>query len=221
MYLSTQQLEQRGWTKTLIKKFLGEPDDVEHFKKYGCRYFYLISRVEAVERTDEFRNLLAAAAARRASGKLSAETRKRNYLRYLRYEMPVRVKAYLPEKVLLDAIDSYNRRRQDRAWRRYERGVDDEFDIETRPAGTDSDKAFLDRITVNYIRHHLTRYENMLASLHGKTAQEEAAKIIQTRIFEAVIEAYPAYRQECERQMIERGILAPYDPVSKQMLLFA
>lgn len=220
MYHSTQKLEKRGWTKGLIKKYLPEPDSVEHFKKYGCKYFYLISRVERIEQTEDFQNEFSKAQARRASGKLAAENRKKKYLHYLRYEMPVRVKVYPAEKVLLKAIDSYNDRQRDRAWRAYERGQYDGVDFERRSAGTNSDPAFLERITVNFIRHHLTRYDNMLASLHGKTAQEEASKIIQTRIFEAIIDAYSLYRDECERQMIGRGILLPYDRETKQMVLF-
>lgn len=221
MYLSTQELEKRGWTKGLIKKFLPEPDDVEHFKRYGCRYFYSIKKVEETERSDKFRALQEKALKKRTAGKLSAEKRRNEYLRFLSFKMLVRVRV-LDEETLLDrAISAYNSHRRMRDWQRFERGQIDDYELENRrDAGTDSDPAFLERITVNYIRHRLTRYDALLESLPGQQAQEEAARIIQTRVFEAIIAEYPAHRDECERQMIERGLLKPFDRQTRQPVLF-
>jgi hypothetical protein len=221
MFLSIRELEKRGWTKGQIKKYLPEPDGIEYFKKYGCRHLYSLCRIERIELTDEFKKLQQTALKKREREAANDDRRRKEYLDYLRYRMPVSVKVLSDEEVLLRAIASYNANRRHRKWKVFERGLISEYEPESRrDAGTDSDPEFLKRITVNYIRHNLTTYDALLAGLSGCPAQEEAARIIQKRVFAAIIDNYPALRDECERQMIGRGLLAPCDADTRQMLLF-
>lgn len=56
-YLTTAELLQRDWTKTLILRFLPEPDGraaVAHWANYQGTNTYLASRVWAIEQSDEF-----------------------------------------------------------------------------------------------------------------------------------------------------------------------
>jgi hypothetical protein len=56
-HLSTQQLLARDWTRTLIARFLPEPDGsepVNHWANFGSTSTYLASRVFAIEKTEEF-----------------------------------------------------------------------------------------------------------------------------------------------------------------------
>jgi hypothetical protein len=216
MYFSTQELEARGWTKSLIKKFLPKPDSIKNFR-YGCQYFYGHLHVGEIEALDEFKQLQQKALRRRESGIAAAEKRKLEYLDYLKNKMPVRVQPVELDKLLLDAIESYNAHRA----RRWERRNWDE-DFYSPPATKDSDESFLQRITVNYIRHNLTRYDALLSSQKGKMAKQDAIEIVQRRVFEAIIGTYPEYRDECERQMIDKGLMKKFIAEENgQLRLFA
>lgn len=215
MYFSTQELEARGWTKSLIKKFLPEPHDIKYFK-YGCQYFYDHLTVGKIEETEEFKTLQQIALRRRASGIAATEKRKQDYLDYLKNKMPVRVRRVEPDQLLIDAIDSYNSHRLAR-WER--RNFHEDYYSE--PATKHSCEAFLERITVNYIRHNLTSYDALLSRQKGKLAKQEAIEIVQERVFRAIRDVYPEYREEIERQMIERGFMQVFSADEKgQLCLF-
>lgn len=220
MYYSTQQLEARGWTKSLIKKFLPKPDHVQNFR-YGCAFFYGQLHVVEIESSDEFKQLQTSALKRREAGIKATEKRRREYLDYLENQMPVRVTVLEMDELIREACDSYNDHQRDKAWRAYERGYGD--DHQTFEADQNSDQAFLERITVNYIRHNLTRYDNLLRSTHGKLAKEKAIEIIMRRVFVAIADNYPQYREECKRQSADRGIEFPESvnfELGEQILLF-
>lgn len=210
MYLSTQDLEARGWTKGLIKRFMPEPSDIEYFRN-GCRYFYGINRVREIEATEEFIQLQQKALRRREAGIASAEKRKAEYLDYLKNRMPVRVKTIPLDEVIDDAICSYN---VHKAWK--SQYVDDFY----QPASRRSGRGFLERITVNYIRHHLTSYDNLLAAQYGKLGKKEALEIIQIRVFQAIADAYPDLRNECDQQLVRRGLKTSLPPKGCQLSLF-
>lgn len=220
MFYSTQQLEERGWTQSLIKKFLPKPDQVKNFR-YGCAYFYGQIHVGEIEATEEFRVLQQKALKRRKTGIEAAEKRRREYLDYLENRMPVRVREVPEEELIKRACNSYNNIQRDRRWRAYERGYADDYEIfEASPS---DDSRFLERITVNYIRHRLTQYDDLLENTHGKLAKQEAIKIIQRRVFVAIADTYPHYREECKRQCVARGIEFPESvnkEFSEQMNLF-
>ena len=57
---STSDLVKAGWTRPLIGKLLGEPDEKEDFKRgmfRGVRHFYLESRVQESLKSPEWVNL--------------------------------------------------------------------------------------------------------------------------------------------------------------------
>jgi hypothetical protein len=80
LYYSKNTLKWMGWTERMIKDFLGEPDvtyapscavfvDPRLFTK---RYFYLVSRVEEIEKTKAFKERKQAIALRRERRKANA-----------------------------------------------------------------------------------------------------------------------------------------------------
>jgi hypothetical protein len=74
LYLDATQLYERGWTETLIKRFLVNPDrllPVDHWRNYQGKRCYFLGRVEEAEGSDEFAFAFATSAGRR---KLSNET---------------------------------------------------------------------------------------------------------------------------------------------------
>ena len=73
MYFSTQELEARGWTKGLIKRFFPEPHLVRRNPLFGVTHFYRINSVAISVDTEEFRLLQGKLLRRRKTAIESAE----------------------------------------------------------------------------------------------------------------------------------------------------
>jgi hypothetical protein len=57
LYLDIQDLYSRGWTESLVKKFLGKPDrweSVDHFRNFTGKRTYFLGRIQAAEASEEF-----------------------------------------------------------------------------------------------------------------------------------------------------------------------
>jgi hypothetical protein len=71
LYLDVQDLQARGWTESLIRRFLGEPDrwePVDHFRNYTGKRTYFLERIEEAEASDEFTHAYHATLRRRKIG---------------------------------------------------------------------------------------------------------------------------------------------------------
>ncbi|MBV9689891.1 MAG: hypothetical protein JO202_09290 [Ktedonobacteraceae bacterium] len=195
--LTLTDLKARGWTDALVKQFLGEPDATKpnpHYRKAAPMRLYALARVEQAESQEEWQQAKARASRRsEASKKVSA--RKAAELVEQASQMRITVDRLPTETVIEQAIASYNAYNWEIAWRHGEA---------FEPATESSDPTFLDRITVNYIRHHLTSYDTHLEQLVGQIGVRQAGKVIRRRIYDAIAKAYPEYAQECERQMQAR-----------------
>lgn len=198
MYLNKTQLIERGWSPKLIKSFLGKPDDVHRLGYYCYEHLYFLPRVERIERGEEFISAQEKYIERRERGKDLAKRKAAERIEMAK-TMPIRVVRLSPDEVLTDAIDYYNRRQRRRDW-------DDDNWHEFSPADTDSGQGFLERITVNYIRHNLTSYDSKLIAQKGKIGGGDAIPIIIRRVFEEIAIAYPHLSDECDCQMINRGL---------------
>src|SRR5262245_52612751 len=58
-------------------------------------------------------------------------------------------------------------------------------------ASIHSDPKFLERITLNFIRHQLTRYAGLLAAIQGKIGKAEAYQLLKARVIEEIHRTYP------------------------------
>ena len=97
------------------------------------------------------------------------------------------------QEVVVDAaIRAYNRFHEDLY---YDRGH------EYEPASRDSSPEFLQRITVNHLRHNLSNYEARLDALFGRVGKQEAYRILNAKIYERIAAEYPMLKEECERQL--------------------
>jgi len=133
----------------------------------------------------------------------SQRNSKRRWLVQQARETPIVVRKIADHAELMRlAIASYNDYQAEREMRAWERGQE-WYDI-GEPASERSDPAFLKRITVNYIRHHLTTYDRHLESVAGKVGVREAVAVIRDRVYGAVADTYPQYRAECNRQLARR-----------------
>lgn len=66
---------------------------------------------------------------------------------------------------------------------------------------------FIDRISVNYIRHELTSYDKYLEIASFCAGVTSALRLLRQRIYIEIVHAYPIYVFECERQLAKRGLL--------------
>ncbi|MFF4781592.1 hypothetical protein ACFY3E_09880 [Streptomyces griseorubiginosus] len=82
-HLSAAGLRARGWTAGMIRRLLGEPDlrrANPYFRTAPPTRLYSVERVEAVERSEEFR-AVAAVAVRRSGALREAALRRRRAVR--------------------------------------------------------------------------------------------------------------------------------------------
>jgi hypothetical protein len=180
-------LERAGWTATLVSRLLGEPD--QRKKVHGITNplsLYAVTRIEQAEATADFAQSQEGIAKRKIAAAKAVSTKTANLMAAIE-AMPVEVKQLRFVDVKRLAIDSYNMR---------SRG--DSF------ATNVDDPAFLDRITVNFIRHELSKYDTALWEVAGKTGVAHAVVKIRRRVYSAIAQAYPALSAECERQIEAR-----------------
>ncbi|MDD2741263.1 MAG: hypothetical protein PHV02_03260 [Rhodocyclaceae bacterium] len=184
----TAILERTGWTKTLLLKLLGEPDlrkKIHGRTQLACLYREV--RVLEAEGSAAFAAAQDGIQKRKAAGKKAVET-KIEKLMLAVAEMRVTVQHVGIDKVRRDAIRSYN----DWHW------------DSCMPASLKSEPEFLDRITVNYIRHELTDYDYALEEVAGKVGVQIAIDTIRDKIYASIANAYPVLAQECKKQLDAR-----------------
>lgn len=175
----------RGWTELLIRRFLKAPDlivDNPHYKSASPMRLYLIEKIEAIEATPEFKIMMESANGRKKKANQAVDTKRNKILAYvsnLKIDVPEMPEDELRKK----AVKSYNDFKEQRAMER------DDFEFE--PATVDADDAFLNRISLNYLRHRCTRYEKELNQIFGKVGVDDAYVILKEKINNSILEKYP------------------------------
>lgn len=191
LFWNQKEVHERGWSQKMIDMLLDECDETAqnpYYRSAPPQRLFLRQRVEAVERTPEFAAAQRAFEARSCSSRKAADNlRAALSAQVSKLEIKVRV---LSQEALLDAaIESYNDWNCERGSR----------------ASRDDDRAFLERICVNSIRHELTRYDAALRSTRRKVGRSEANAEIRERVLDAIADAYPHLADECRRQIDGRS----------------
>jgi len=144
---------------------------------------YKLSRIEEIENGEEYKEYLEKIKNRREGAKKANTTKLNKLLEYVE-----NIKITLPkiskEKLVKNACKNYN---------------DWNYDKEEK-ATKDSDRLFLDRICVNYLRHQLTEYEEELDNIFGKVGTYMGYEMIRDKVFSKIAKNYPWLKEECERQ---------------------
>lgn len=188
--LCAQYVKDRvGWTDTLIRNFLGEPDELKTNPFYRCASpmrLYFLSRVESIEATCEWQEAAQKAIKRQRIAKTIVVRKKKELVDELK---PLRIKVpkMSRSKLVECACDSYNSFRENRV----------DYDSCASP---NSDKNFLDRLCVNYLRHNLSSYETELGNIFGRVGKAIGYKMINKKIYWAISRAYPELAKECRDQ---------------------
>ncbi|MBL8093176.1 MAG: hypothetical protein JNL73_03330 [Anaerolineales bacterium] len=76
--------------------------------------------------------------------------------------------------------------------------------MDFEPVTVTSGAAFLDRITVNSVRHQLTAYDRRLEEVAGRSGVGRTIATLRQRVYAAIAEAYPHPNQGCTCQLAER-----------------
>jgi hypothetical protein len=192
-------LKERGWTATLVQRFLGAPERTApnpHYRSGPPMRLYLLTRVEAAEADEAFKEARAGSRRRGDAARRVAD-RKRADLIARAEAMPVRVRQLGDDELLRQAIRHYNRRQEEWMESRWEHP-------DRQPARPDSDPLFLRRIKVNFIRHQMTSYDRALDSMAARVGVREASAVIRRKVYEAICSAYPGLAGECRRQYLDR-----------------
>jgi hypothetical protein len=133
-----------------------------------------IARVRRMKATSEAAG--AKGAVRRAAAEAAVDT-KRQKLFDLVDSVEITVGVIDPGVLRGNAIEHYNARQR--------------FLDRDRIAEGDSSPEFLDRITMNYIRHELTTYDEHWPALIARVGREEAYQALRDRVARAIADAYP------------------------------
>ena len=180
-------LTRSGWSKSLLVKLLGEPDVRK--KQYGrtnLMCLYDLDRVQSAESAVVFLAAQESLAKRKLSATKAVETKVKRLMDAVSC-MAINVeRVKCVESFAIDAYNEYN---------------EDNFN----PASHKSNRAFLDRICVNFIRHELTEYDFSLETVAGETGITQAVDAIREKVYAAIAACYPVFKSECERQKKSRS----------------
>lgn len=188
-FLTKGQVKRRGWTEKMVAAVLGEPDALQPnpwtTTARPLIHLYLLDRVEAAEQTDSWRELQQSYTTPMAPAEDATEHQARARGRTIAHFEAVPIDVHVVNHVVDRAIESHNRHPH------------------RPPVRADSDSGFLDRITVNLIRHELTPYDEYVGSTIGTIGGAEAREILKSRVLNEIARAYPEYAHECANQLRE------------------
>lgn len=195
--ITASGMKERGWTDKLISDYY----PIHYATKKNPIYasaspmkLYSITEVERIESLPEFKvkldKLKEGKQKRQAAASRAVETKTKSTLEIVK-NTEIEVIKIKNKYLLRDAIDAYNDFNCERG--RFE-----------NTASKNSDKEFLDRIMVNYVRHNLTEYDYALYQLVAKTGKGRAYLLLNEKIYSTIAEIYPHLKHECDRQLQEK-----------------
>ena len=198
-YFNKTELKGRGWTDSLIKRFMASPDKTfpnPLYKNGAPMCFYDESRTKEVEDSIEFKDAMEASNKRKKSAKQAVETKKDKVIEWVN-GLTIEIPDYDKETLIKEACEHFNARKKYQKerydeWALYHyEDVNEDYEPDFSLASPKSEDSFLARITTNYLRHCITDYEDELERLFGKTGKDEGHDFLQARINAAIHEKYP------------------------------
>ena len=183
---SKPALKERGWTDSLIKKFLPTHDGERLNPHYRCAppmKLYRIERVKKIENSKEFVEMIEKSKKRKETARQAVDNKISNIMEYAQ-NIDIVIPIIPDNELKYRACADYN------DFKEYQSAIRGE-PLEYSPAGPYSDDVFLARICTNYLRHNCTDYETHLEKLFGRTGVHLAHDIIKKRINDKISEQYP------------------------------
>lgn len=180
-YISLSSLKDRGWTESIIKRYALQHDKEAvnpYYRSAAPIKLYELHKIEAIEATDDFKELRSITLKRKEAAKKAAETKlqaMKDYVHSIEIQMPKMSR----EQVFRKAVAHYND-----LWEC--RGCDDKYISDYRVL----DNETLERITANMIRHSMTDYEDVLGRSFGKVGIDYAHDYLRAKINQMVHDTY-------------------------------
>jgi hypothetical protein len=187
-YISKAGLKKRGWTDRAIDIYLSQSDKVvknQRYAKAPPMQLYLTSRVVDAENSIEYRRYINKHETNRVGAQKGVATKKERLLKEVQ-SWTIILKPERAHTITQSAISEYNNYHPD------------------EPASHNHSISFLNRITVNYLRHRLTNYDEKLNALFGKVGKDEAYQLLNQMIYKKIGEQYPELATECKRQLTQK-----------------
>lgn len=175
----------------MIAAFAPEPDIIKVnpvFKKAAPMKLYAPDRIHTIEQSEAFITAFETAKGRKVAASKAVQTKKKRLI-----DIIDSVQIHIEEdtNLLNHAISDYNSYRAQTA------------DGIFKQASKRSNPLFLERICVNYARHNLTRYDELIGHLYKKVGKQEAYRLLKRRTLAAIALQYPDLADECRRQALE------------------
>jgi hypothetical protein len=197
--ITLAQLRKRGWTESLVERFLPECQATmsnPHYKTGPRIKLYAVTRVEAIEARVEFQAVAERAKPRREASKRAAVTRKSRLT-----ELIERIAIAVPRFEWQTLIDKARKQYHVHA---------------TRPASLAAPEAErrperLERLAVDYLRHVIMLNHKYVADRRGRLGVRLARTEFMRKVYDAIAEAYPTLKHECDRQRRELDMRAQWD----------
>ena len=190
-YITKSEVKKRGWTDTVIDKWLVVDHEETNpmYKRAAPMKLYLLEDVEKFEQTDEFKEWFKKKQRRASSYEKAVETKREKTFNFcldiIRQITPP--KRLSIERIKYKAIESYNR------WH--------ELDVYDYNYVTDknADKSFLNRICTNYIRHNMMSFydEDTFAS-KGMTGTRASYFTYKKAVMRIIFGIYPEFEYDWE-----------------------
>ena len=187
MMTVTELKGRHGWTDAAVKRFLGDADETRPNPRYrsgSAMRLYSTIRIEAAEQADGWSEWVAKYESRSEKARRVVAEKTERLMEELTGEpVPTYWAGWTFRQVRYAAIESYNERARGDQW-----------------ATADAGREFLDRITVNFLRHRGTDYESTLAAAAGRVGVRELYGHVRNRVLDAIAADFPRLARECEAQ---------------------
>jgi hypothetical protein len=190
-FVTFSTLKGRGWNEALAASLLGEPDrrvPNPHYRSGPPMKLYALSRVETAEASEAFRQAQAGRSGRVASARRAVQTKRERMLAWAQ-ALQVSVPVIAWDRLVERSIKHYNHFH---------------FESEKFASLGTSSPEFLERLTVNYLRHECSRYDELLEQAFGQVGTGDARRIIRQKVYGVIAATYPHLADECERQTQRR-----------------
>jgi len=182
-------IKDRGWTDTMVKKLLPEPRLQTNpvYKTAPPMKLWKAELIEAVEQTDEFKELFAKAEKRRASSDKAFDTKYDDLMKIVEKK----IKNIKIRKIDDSDLIEYALNMKDEEFRRR--------NIDYAGLSREDIDEHIDRWVVNVIRHELSNYDRELETMKGKVGISDAYYKYRNAVLDEIAKIYPKYAEECER----------------------
>ncbi|TWI91297.1 hypothetical protein [Chitinophaga japonensis] len=196
-YYVQNELKEIGFTKSLINKYLPNPDKTEknkHSKKKPIKLF-LAERVHSIQQSEEFKNDLNGLKNRKNSATIaSSKTIKTKQQRIVKFANSLNIRINNTKKIT-DLIDE---------------ALDDRYNYILEREGIHSkrlkdfssfDDEYKLRRTANYIKYNYSNYSSLTNEVEGKVGIGIAILIIEKKFYIELGSVYPSLKEYCDDEL--------------------